>query len=532
MSSVNAAPSSSSTGAVTTNWGLATSETPPSAVAVAPSTGAGATTTTAPPAKSPTVGIEGQMANLEVKGDSKDEDDSAPVKTFSGLHPNDKKATIEFAGETKTYAGVYRAASTFAELNLRKELMDGIIAMGFSTPSKIQAEALPIILGKEKPNFIGQAHAGSGKTAAYSLAMLTVVDEKKAGCQAMCVCPTRELARQVAEVVEKLGKYTQIKVHQAIAGAARGKVAEQIVVGTPGTLAAKLKFRDIDKNMIQMMVVDEADQLIEGANNQDTETVNLRRSLNAKTQILLFSATFPERVITFSDTVAPRAVWIRVKTEELSLDNILQYFMRCPTEKDKFNILTDIYSFADVGSCIIFVHTVATAKFLAKKMRDGGLTVGVLYGKGMEHAERDRVMDDFRHGRVTTLISTNVLSRGIDVLSVNLVVNYDLPLTKDNTPDFETYIHRIGRTGRFGKPGVAINFIYNELTARQLDAIARHYNKKIEELPWNDQKLFEAKVRAALAAPPTVPLATTTTPAAPGGPPAGTGAGAPAKTSS
>ena len=214
-------------------------------------------------------------------------------------------------------------------------------------------------------------------------------------------------------------------------------------------------------------------------------------SINPHAQILLFSATFPEKVIRFSDAVAPKAIWIKVATEELSLDNIHQFYMAAKDEAQKYDILVNLYSIMDVGQSIIFVHTVKTAKLLAKKMRDGGMVVALLHGKDMEHTERDRytihsypflmlsvyiyifmcmvwwmcsVMDDFRKGTATILISTNVLARGIDVLEVTMVVNYDLPLTRDNTPDFETYIHRIGRTGRFGKPGVAINLIHNDVS--------------------------------------------------------------------
>lgn len=228
----------------------------------------------------------------------------------------------------------------------------------------------------------------------------------------MCVCPTRELSRQVGEVVEKLGKFTKVKVLQAIAGGERGKVTAQIVVGTPGGLQNKLKFRytrlrivvigrivfncvvlllysDIDKNTVQMLVVDEADQMIDQQGFQE-ETILLKRSINPKAQILLFSATFPERVVKFSEAVAPKAVWIKVKTEELSLDNIHQFYMEAANEAAKFDILTNLYTIMDVGQSIIFVHTVKTAKFLAKKMRDLGMVVALLHGKDMEHAERDR----------------------------------------------------------------------------------------------------------------------------------------------
>jgi len=239
---------------------------------------------------------------------------------------------------------------------------------------------------------------------------------------------------------------------------------------------------------VTMMVVDEADQMIDTAGFGE-DTVAIKRGINPRAQILLFSATFPERVVKFAEVVAPRAVWMRVKTEELSLDNIHQFYMDCKSETQKYQVLTDIYTFLTMGQSIIFVHTVKTAKFLAKKLREGGFPVSLLHGKDMEHSERDRVMDDFRSGATTVLISTNVLARGIDVLQVTLVVNYDLPLTRENTPDYETYIHRIGRTGRFGKSGVAINMVHNDVSKRQLLAIGSHFSKNICELPTDPSQL-------------------------------------------
>jgi len=268
-------------------------------------------------------------------------------------------------------------------------------------------------------------------------------------------------------------------------------------------------------------VVDEADQMISQQGFSES-TINLKRSINPRAQILLFSATFPDRVVKFADAVAPKAIHIRVKTEEFSLATLPPFYMVANNEAHKLEILTNIFAFLTIGQCIIFVHTVKTAKWLTEKIRAAGLTVGLLHGKDMPHEERDRVMADFRSSAVTILISTNVLARGIDVLEVNVVIHYDLPLTRDNTPDFETYIHRIGRSGRFGKSGAAINFIHNELTKRQLEAIQNNFKKTIDQLPTDAAQIESVgkQLREALAKKPTVPLAATVTSSAvPGGPP-------------
>ena len=222
------------------------------------------------------------------------------------------------------------------------------------------------------------------------------------------------------------------------------------------------------------------------------------RRLPPSTQILLFSATFDAKIRAFAQTVAPRAIEIVVKTEELSLDSIKQFYVDVGSEADKYALLTSMYGLLEIGQSIVFVHSVATAKALANRMRADGYTVSLLHGKDMQPAERDRVMDDFRRQKTTVLITTNVLARGIDVLSITLVVNFDLPLTKYNTPDPETYIHRIGRSGRFGRRGVAINFVSDDKSRKDLAHIAAHFNKDITQLPQNDIEQLSTIVQQAL----------------------------------
>lgn len=438
-----------------------------------------------------------EMAKANVKSEAKDEEDSLPVKTFEGgLHPNDKTAEVAIEGGD---ASIYKAAKTFEELGLSQELMDGVSAMGFVNPSQIQASSLPVILAANRPNLIGQAHHGSGKTAAYSLGLLSRVDESKPVCQAICVCPSRELATQVYEVMTTLAKFTQKKIFLAVPGSDRSRLVAQVVVGTPGTLLAKLRHREIDSKQVVIFVADEADQMID-RQGLGEQTIKIKNQLSRKCQILLFSATFADQVRNFADAVAPQATKITVKREELSLDGIHQFFMDCKTQENKYTVLGNIYGLLNIGQSIIFVHTVQTAKELTNKMREDGYTVSLLHGKDMEADERDKVMADFRAGNTTVLITTNVLARGINILQVTLVINYDIPLSRNNRPDPETYIHRIGRSGRFGRKGVAINLVHDDQSKADLSFIAKYFNKAIEELAVEDEvsEETEKKIKAAL----------------------------------
>lgn len=456
--------------------------------------------------------------------DAKAEEESAGVMSaIEGLHPKDAEAQVEKSAN----ASIYQSAKTFDDLPLSNELKQGVVAMKFTRPSKIQAEALPIILAQNRPNFIGQAHHGSGKTASYSLAMLSRVDENKHVPQAICVVPVRELAIQVFDVLSQLGKYTKIKIRKAIPEEAKGKVTEQVVVGTPGTLLAKFKHGEIDAKTVVMFVADEADQMISRQGLGD-QTLQIKEKVNKKgLQVLLFSATFPPIVKKFAAAVAPNAVDIKVKREELSLDAIKQFWMHTGSEADKYQKLVFLYSLLNIGQAIVFVGTVKTAKELTNRMRADNYQVSLLHGKDMSPKERDTVMKDFRTGKTTVLVTTNVLARGIDVLSVTLVVNYDVPLMRTGAPDPETYIHRIGRSGRFGRPGVAINFVHDAKSTQQLAEIATTFNCPITELSSTNWEETEKKVKDALTGPTF--NAMTPKPAQPAGAPApaaGAGAGA------
>lgn len=445
---------------------------------------------------------EAQQADGEQKTEMKEvterlaeanvEEEDVPVK-IPGLHPADKDAEVEFVGNSS----IYRDGKSFAELNLSQTLLNGVMQMGFTQPSKIQAQALPVILSADAPNLIAQAHHGSGKTAAFSLGMLSRVDASKPYCQAICVCPVRELARQVCDVIKKLGKFTDVKCTLAVPGSEKARITAQIVVGCAGTLLAKLKAREIDARNVILFVADEADTMID-QQGLGEQTIKIKNQLQRRCQILLFSATFPDKLKKFADVFAPNAQKIVVKHSELSLDGIQQFFMDCKRESAKYDVLTALYGILNIGQSIIFVHTVKTAKELTTRMRENGYTVSLLHGKDMPPEERDKVMDDFIKGTTAVLITTNVLARGIDILQVTLVINYDIPTAAGARPDPETYIHRIGRSGRFGRKGVAINLVHDEKSTSDLREIANYFEKNITQLPIDHPKALEQIVKEAL----------------------------------
>ncbi|KAF0705744.1 hypothetical protein DYB26_002404 [Aphanomyces astaci] len=212
---------------------------------------------------------------------------------------------------------------------------------------------------------------------------------------------------------------------------------------------------------------------------------------NPACQILLFSATYADDVREFAEKMVPNHNTIMVKKERLSLDEIKQFWIDCKSQNQKAEVLSDLFGLLNVGKSVIFVHTRETAKKVTANMREKGHKVGILHGADMAKEVRDQVLDDFRLGTTKVLITTNVLARGIDVMGVSLVINYDIPVNREGHPDPETYLHRIGRTGRFGRKGAAINFVYDTKSKMDLAFIENYYEKKIEEAPVDDLEALE-----------------------------------------
>ncbi|KAL0639277.1 RNA helicase required for poly(A+) mRNA export [Maublancomyces gigas] len=386
----------------------------------------------------------------------------------------------------------------FEDLGISKELLEGIYFMNFKKPSKIQERALPLLLSDPPTNMIGQSQSGTGKTAAFVLTMLTRVDMSVNQVQALCLAPSRELARQIMSVVQTMGQFTNIKTQFAIPNmVAKGqKIDAQIVVGTPGTVLDLIRRKQLPVNGIKVFVLDEADNMLD-QQGLGEQCIRVKVTVPKTAQIVLFSATFPEQVVQYANTFAPEANQITLKHEELTVDGIKQLYMDCESEEDKYRILVELYHILTIGSSIIFVKKRETASEIQRRMEADGHKVAALHG-AFDGAERDKVIDDFREGRAKVLITTNVLARGIDVATVSLVVNYDIPLDQNNRPDPQTYLHRIGRTGRFGRVGVSISFVYDKKSWTELNEISNFFGVEMTRVPTNDIDEVETIIKRAL----------------------------------
>ncbi|XP_072492667.1 ATP-dependent RNA helicase DDX19B isoform X1 [Notamacropus eugenii] len=381
------------------------------------------------------------------------------------------------------------SVKSFEELRLKPQLLQGVYAMGFNRPSKIQENALPMMLAEPPQNLIAQSQSGTGKTAAFVLAMLSQVEPLNKYPQCLCLSPTYELALQTGKVIEQMGKfYPELKLAYAVRGnkLERGqKISEQIVIGTPGTVldwCSKLKF--IDPKKIKVFVLDEADVMIATQGHQD-QSIRIQRMLPKACQMLLFSATFEDSVWKFARKVVPDPNIIKLKREEETLDTIKQYYVMCNNRDEKFQALCNLYGAITIAQAMIFCHTRKTAGWLAAELSKEGHQVALLSGEMMVE-QRAAVIERFREGKEKVLVTTNVCARGIDVEQVSVVINFDLPVDKDGNPDNETYLHRIGRTGRFGKRGLAVNMVDSKHSMNILNRIQEHFNKKIERLDTDD----------------------------------------------
>ncbi|CAL1543690.1 unnamed protein product [Lymnaea stagnalis] len=387
------------------------------------------------------------------------------------------------------------SVKSFEALHLKPELLKGVYDMGFNAPSKIQETALPTLLADPPTNMIAQSQSGTGKTAAFVLTMLSRVNISLNYPQCLCLAPTYELALQIGEVTKQMSKHmTGLQIMYAVRGEriARGQhLSCHIIIGTPGTTmdwAFKLKAFDMSK--IKVFVLDEADVMISLQGHQD-QSYRLQRGLSGSCQMLLFSATYDTSVMEFAEKIIPNdPIVIKLRREEESLDNIKQYYIECTSQEEKFEALSNIYGAISIGQSMIFCATRKTAATLAERMTRDGHAVGLLHGE-LEIEMRADIIKRFRDGKEKVLITTNLSARGIDVEQVTVVVNFDLPLTPDQKPDCETYLHRIGRTGRFGKSGIAINFVDGRRSMDTMKYIEKHFGRAIAKLDASDLDAIE-----------------------------------------
>ncbi|KAJ3006531.1 RNA helicase required for poly(A+) mRNA export [Thoreauomyces humboldtii] len=445
---------------------------------------------------------ENIVADLTAKVDSlttEDEVEDVPERKPGNLIESDQVVEVKLADLQADVNGVlYSGVSTFADLGLHPDLLKGIYGMGFQRPSKIQEKALPLLVANPPKNMIGQSQSGTGKTAAFVLTMLSRINFSSNVPQVVCLAPARELARQIMDVVKEMGKYTPVTTAFAIKDSiTRGqKITAQVIVGTPGTVIEAIRRRDLDVSNVRIFVMDEADNMLDQQALGD-HSIRVKNTMPKDCQIVLFSATFPEAVRTFAAKFAPNANMISLRQEELSVEGIKQFYMDCRNEDHKVEVLCALYGLLTIGQSIIFCRRRDVAERLGEALTGQGHVCLVLHG-GFDPDKRDKAIDDFRDGRCKVLITTNVIARGIDILQVNLVVNYDIPLDSGNRPDPETYLHRIGRTGRFGRSGVSINFVHDERSYHEMKAIETHFGREIMRVPTDDYMEVEKLLKKAM----------------------------------
>ncbi len=370
---------------------------------------------------------------------------------------------------------------TFDDMGLNELLLRGIYAIGFENPSSIQKRAIvPVSLGYD---IIAQSQSGTGKTATFTIGCLQRIEPDIVAPQLVILSPTRELAKQNHKVCSDLAEYLGIKISLCIGGENLDENIKEldagvhVVIGTPGRVYDLLKRYVLNIDVMKSIVLDEADEMLSRGFKEQIYDIfeHIPPAAAATTQVCLFSATMPKEVLTLTDQFMKDAIRILVKNEELTLEGIKQYFVAVEKDIWKLDTLRDIYKHLTVDQAIIYTNTKRKAEWLAENLRKSDFSVVCIHSD-MNQRDRNKVINDFKIGHERILIATDIIARGIDVQQVSLVINYDLPKFK------ETYIHRIGRSGRYGRKGLAINLaIAGDLC--RIEEYQSFYSTKIDELP-------------------------------------------------
>lgn len=406
---------------------------------------------------------------------------------------------------------------TLREYGISENIIRGIFGYGFEKPSSIQARSIrPVLTGMD---IISQAQSGMGKTGAFCIGVLGRIEENKDNVQAIVLAHTRELALQIDSVFRQIAAYTNIRTSLCIKGIPRQENIERIqgrsksskgrphiIIGTPGRINDMLNARDfvtgkyvMDLEHVKCIVVDEADEMLgttnksynrKHYNNTNEEQVGfleqvkkIFRCMPGSVQICLFSATMSQEFFKLTEQFMRNPIKILIKNEELTLDGINQYYINVEQNKYKFDTLCALYSLLTINQSIIYCNSLKQVENLTNRLRDNEFVVSNIHGH-MTPQERELAMYEFRNGKSRVLISTDLLSRGIDVQQVSVVINYDVP------NNIENYLHRIGRSGRYGRKGVAINFITN-FDESKIKTIQEYYSTIINPLPADIENLLD-----------------------------------------
>ena len=365
------------------------------------------------------------------------------------------------------------------ELEISPNLLRGIYAYGFEKPSPIQQKAIkPLILKKD---IVAQAQSGTGKTATFTIGALANVDVTNNNTQVLVLSPTKELTIQTAKVFENLGSMMEgLRVKTIYGGSVieetssfSNKNVPHIICGCPGRVFDMMRRDKISSKTIQLVILDEADEMLSAGFKE--QVYNIFQYFRTDIQVALFSATLPDGIIPIIKSIMREPVKISVKREMLTLEGIRQFYVAVDDDRQKYMTLKNLFSFLSVSQCIIYCNSIKRVQDLYEAMIEDEFPVCRIHSN-MERAERENSFNDFRNGKSRVLISSNVTARGIDIQQVSVVINFDL------TKDVHTYLHRIGRSGRWGRKGVGINFITRR-DVTKLKEIEQHYSTQIIEMP-------------------------------------------------
>lgn len=367
------------------------------------------------------------------------------------------------------------------DLEIDPCILRGIYAFGFEDPSPIQRKAILPML--DKKDIIAQAQSGTGKTAAFTIGALSQIDLSSNTSQVLILSPTHELTRQIATVINGIGSMMSgLRVKILVGGSSIDKDAESlkidiphIIVGCPGRVHDMMRRNYIDGHSFKLFIMDEADEMLSSGFKE--QVYNIFQFFNRNIQVALFSATLPTHIYSITSKFMRNPVKISVTPDKLTLEGIKQYYIAINDDRDKYDNLKKLYSFITLSQCIIYSNSVKRVIDLYEAMKEDQFPVCAIHSS-MDKVERDQAFTEFRSGKARVLISSNITARGIDIQQVSTVINFDIP------KDVHTYIHRIGRSGRWGRKGTAINFITRRDISK-IKEIEQYYNTQIEELPSN-----------------------------------------------
>jgi len=374
---------------------------------------------------------------------------------------------------------------TFDSMELNENLLRGIYSHGFEKPSNIQQKSINIL--RSGKDLIAQSQSGTGKTGAFVIGSLSKLDVNNKNVQIIILSPTRELAIQIHNVANSISQYMNIKNTLLIGGNfinmnnIRNELKDtQMIIGTPGKIYDLINRGILKIDKLESIVLDEADEIL--SKDFKEQFFEILKFINNKIQIVLYSATMSKDIMDVVENILDEPEKILVTKEELTLEGIRQFYINVIQDRYKLDALIDIYSSLSINQTIIYINTINRALQLQNKLRYQGLESSLLHSK-ITQVERNNVLNDFRNGKSRILLSTDIISRGIDIQSVSIIINYDVPNYK------ETYIHRIGRSGRYGRKGYAINFCSNN-DIQKLKNIEEFYSTSIEEFPENYKNII------------------------------------------